>query len=308
MKLLSILIITWNTRDLLAACLTALAAELQQFVADQVEVVVIDNASTDGSAALVQQRFPWVRLVQNCVNVGFAAANNQAMQQASGRYLFLLNPDTEVYPQALATLVQFMETQPTVAVAGPRYLNPDGSLQISCYPAPTLAREGWRLFHLDRLYPFGVYPMASWCMATSRRVDVVQGAAFLVRRTALEQVGLFDTTYFIYTEETDLCQRIRRAGWSIYFVPAASILHHGGQSTRQVALAMFLQLYRSKLLYFRKHHGAGATFLYKLLLFCATLVRLSLTPLVWLEAPTQRRQHLILASHYCRLVLALRKL
>lgn len=305
MRLLSIIIITWNTRELLAACLAALAAEVQRFGAAQVETLVIDNGSTDGSAALVQQRFPWVRLLINPVNLGFARANNQAMQVATGQYLFLLNPDTELCSQALTTLIQFMETHPQAAVAGARYLNPDGSLQSSCSPAPTLAREGWRLFHLDRLYAFGVYPMARWDMATPRLVDVVQGAAFLVRRRVLEQVGYFDPAYFMYTEEVDLCRRIRQAGWSIYFVPTACVIHYGGQSTRQAALAMFLQLYRSKILYFRKHHGAIVAFLYKLILFGATLARLGLTPLAWLEPPPQRRRHLTLANHYRHLALTL---
>lgn len=305
MTLLSIIIVNWNTCTLLAACLASVEAELANFAADQVETWVIDNASTDGSAGVVQSHFPWVRLLKNRVNLGFASANNQAIQVARGRYFFLLNADTALLPGALSTLVHFMEAHPQAAAAGTRYLNPDGSLQLSCYPAPTLAREGWRMFHLDRLYPFGVYPMATWCMQTARRVDVVQGAAVLLRRTVLDQIGCFDTRYFMYTEEVDLCQRMRQAGWSIYFVPTACIMHHGGQSTRQAALTMFLQLYRSKILYFRKHHGATATFLYKVMLFCATITRLGLTPLAWLEAPPRRRQHLTIAKHYRHLALTL---
>lgn len=305
MTLLSLIIVNWNTCALLAACLTAVEAELANFPGDQVETWVIDNASTDGSVGLVQTRFPWVRLLKNRVNLGFASANNQAMQVARGRYFFLLNADTELLPGALPTLVQFMEAHPQAAAAGARYLNPDGSLQMSCYPAPTLVREGWRMFHLDRLYPFGVYPMAAWCVQTPRTVDVVQGAALLLRRTVLDQIGRFDTSYFMYTEEVDLCQRMRQAGWSIYFVPTACIMHHGGQSTRQAALTMFLQLYRSKILYFRKHHGITATFLYKVMLFCATIMRLGLTPLVWLEAAPRRRHHLTVANHYRHLALTL---
>lgn len=305
MTLLSIIIVNWNTCTLLAACLASVEAELASFAADQVETWVIDNASTDGSVGVVQRRFPWVRLLKNSVNLGFAGANNQAMQVARGRYFFLLNADTELRRGALPTLVQFMEAHPQAAAAGARYLNPDGSLQMSCYPAPTLVREVWRLFHLDRLYPFGVYPMATWCRQTARTVDVVQGAALLLRRTVLDQIGCFDTSYFMYTEEVDLCQRMRQAGWSIYFVPTACIMHHGGQSTRQAALTMFLQLYRSKILYFRKHHGATATFLYKVMLFCATITRLGVTPLAWLEAPPRRRQHLTVANHYRHLVLTL---
>ncbi|MEZ4731875.1 MAG: glycosyltransferase family 2 protein [Caldilineaceae bacterium] len=257
--LLSIIIVNWNTRELLAACLASVAVEVAHFPADQVETLVIDNASHDDSVVMVQTRFPWVRLLQNRSNVGFAVANNQAMQVARGRYILLLNSDTEVLPHAFTTLVAYMETEPTVGAAGSRYVNRDGSLQPSCYPAPTLLRELWRMFHLDRIYAFGVYAMTTWSMDTPRPVDIVQGASLLLRRAVLEEVGLFDTDYFMYTEEVDLCHRIRRAGWQIYFVPTSCIIHYGGQSTRQAALTMFMQLYRSKILYFRKHHGASVT-------------------------------------------------
>lgn len=304
-KLLSIIIVNWNTRDLLADCLASVAVEVAALPAGQVETLVVDNASSDGSVALLQSHFPWVQLIQNATNVGFAAANNQAMAIAKGKYILLLNSDTKVLAQALAILVEFMEAHPEVGASGARYLNPDGSLQPSCYPAPTLARELWRLFHLDRFYPFGVYHMAQWSLLTPRSVDIVQGAALLVRRTVLDQIGFFDTAYFMYTEEVDLCERIRRARWPIFFVPTAMIIHYGGQSTRQAALPMFLQLYRSKILYFRKHHGAVATVLYKLILLGATLLRLVMTPLAWLETPERRRRHFTLAHHYRRLVMAL---
>jgi len=304
-KLLSIIIVNWNTRELVADCLASVAVELAAFPPGQVETLVVDNASSDGSAALLQTHFPWVQLIRNTTNVGFAAANNQAMTIAKGKYILLLNSDTKVLTPALTTLVEFMEAHPDVGASGARYLNPDGSLQPSCYPAPTLTRELWRMLHLDRIYPFGVYHMEHWSLLTPRAVDIVQGAALLVRRTVLNQIGFFDTAYFMYTEEVDLCERIRRAGWPIFFVPTAMIIHYGGQSTRQAALPMFLQLYRSKILYFRKHHGAVATVLYKLILLGATLLRLVMTPFAWLETAERRRRHFTLANHYRRLVMAL---
>lgn len=304
-KLLSIIIVNWNTRALVADCLASVAVELAAFPAGQVETLVVDNASSDESVPYIQTHFPWVQLIRNRTNVGFAAANNQAMAVAKGKYCLFLNSDTKVLAQALTTMVEFMEAHPNVGAGGARYLNPDGSLQPSCYPAPTLASELWRLFHLDWLYPFGVYPMDDWALHKPQAVDIVQGAALLVRRAVLDQIGCFDTSYFMYTEEVDLCQRMRRAGWAIFFVPAAVVVHHGGQSTCQAALPMFLQLYHSKILYFRKHHGAGATALYKLILFGATLLRLVMTPFAWLERPERRRRHLTLANHYRRLVMAL---
>ena len=322
--LLSVIIVNWNTRELIAACLASVAAEaaaLAQSIigpgigpeADKaqvemwagVETIVVDNASTDGSVAMLRSTFPWVTLIENSTNIGFAGANNQAVPYCHGRYLLLLNSDTVVLPGAFKSLIELLECNPKVGAAGARYLNPDGSLQPSCYPEPTLARELWRMFHLDRLHAYGTYPMAEWPVTAPRPVDVVQGAALILRRELLDAMELFDTTYFMYSEEVDLCRRIRQAGWQIWWAPTAAIIHYGGQSTRQVALKMFLQLYQSKILYFRKHHGQAVTWFYKSVLMTATLVRLLLTPLAWLESRERRAEHLALANRYRHLALTL---
>jgi len=296
---LSIIIVNWNTRDLLAQCLQSVYAHPPE---GEFEVWVVDNASTDGSAEMVRERFPQARLIRNAENVGFARANNQAIRQSSGRYVLLLNPDTEVKPGALETLVQFMDAHPEAGAAGARLLNPDGTLQSSCHPFPTLGREFWRLFHLDALRLCACYEMARWDPETLRPVDVVQGACVILRRKALDQVGLLDEDYFIYTEEVDLCYRLRQGGWRIYWAPQATVVHYGGQSTRQMPAEMFLRLYESKLLYFRKHHSRQAARAYKLILLAAATARLLLSPLAWLERPPQRQQHLALARCYRRLV------
>ncbi len=322
--LLSVIIVSWNTRDLIAACLATVAQEMALLASEWhqqnaerdhgtraptgselVEVIVVDNASSDGSVAMMRRDFPWVRLLVNRENIGFAGGNNQALSHCRGHYVLLLNSDTTLLPGAFCRLLDFMDKEPTVGIAGSRYLNPDGSLQISCYPAPTVSRELWRLFHLDKLHAYGTYPMHEWSIQRPRPVEVVQGAALLLRRELALRLGLFDPDYFMYTEEVDLCRRVRQAGWQIYWVPQSTIVHYGGQSTRQVAEAMFLQLYRSKILYFRKHHGAVATLLYKVVLLCATLARLLLTPLAWVQAPQRRQQSLTLASHYRQLFAAL---
>jgi len=302
---LSIIIVNWNTRDLLAQCLQSVYETVQGL---ECEIFVVDNASSDGSAAMVRERFPCVRLVENWENVGFARANNQAIRESTGRYVVLLNPDTVVKPGALEALVPFMDTHPQAGAGGARLLNPDGTLQTSCYPAPTLSREFWRLFHLDAYWLYAHYDMASWGLDRPREVDVLQGACLILRREALDQVGLLDEDYFIYTEEVDLCQRLRHQGWKAYWLPQAAVVHYGGQSTQQVAAQMFLSLYQTKLLYFRKNHGRRAAQLYKLILLAATLTRLLLSPVAWLERSPQRRRHLILAGHYGRLLLALPKM
>lgn len=314
---LSIIVVSWNTRDLLAQCLAALAGwptvdrgarPSSASSSLPFEVLVVDNASADASARMVRERFPRVRLIENRDNVGFARANNQAIRQSRGRYVVLLNPDTVVQPGALETLVRFMDACPRAGAAGPRLLNPDGTLQPACYPAPTLSRELWRLCHLDALRPYARYAVTGWHPDRPREVDVVQGTCLILRREALDQVGLLDEDYFMYSEEVDLCHRLRRHGWRVYWVPGAAVVHHGGQSTRQTAAAMFLRLYQGKILYFRKHRGERAARCYKLILLVTALARLLVSPLAWLECPPRRRRHLALAGHYCRLLGALVRL
>lgn len=299
---LSIIIVSWNTRDLLEQCLASVFASPP---ACAFEVWVVDNASTDGSNEMVRRRFPQVRLVENTDNLGFAGGNNQAIRASAGRYVLLLNPDTEVKPGALETLVRFMEEHPQAGAAGSRLLNPDHTLQPSCYPLPTLSRELWRLFHLDAVRPYGTYRMTDWSLDSPRAVDVIQGACLILRRTALDQVGLLDEDYFIYSEEVDLCFRLQKAGWQLHYVPRAKVVHYGGQSTQQVAAEMFLRLYQGKLIFFRKHRGWLAGQAYKLVLLAAAVARLLLSPLAWFESPSHRQQHLTLANNYWRLMMAL---
>lgn len=302
---LSIIIVSWNTCDLLAQCLESVSHDIRALCPLRVETLVVDNASTDGSAQMVREQFPWVQLIENQTNVGFAPANNQAIRRSRGRYVLLLNPDTDVKPGALVALVRFLDGHLGAGAAGARLLNPDSTLQISCYPAPTLSREFWYLFHLDVLLPYATYRMASWDLETPRAVDVLQGACLIIRREVLDQVGLLDENYFIYSEEVDLCYRMEQAGWRLYWVPQAQVVHYGGQSTHQAAAEMFLRLYQGKLLYFRKHHGRLAGQVYKLILVVAALTRLLISPLVWLESQPQRQRHLALARHYRRLLLTL---
>lgn len=302
---LSIIIVNWNTRELLAQCLESVSSEIHRLGPLSVETMVVDNASADGSPQMVHERFPWVQLTENQKNVGFARANNQAILQSTGRYVLLLNPDTEVKPGAFETLIQFMEAHPEDGAAGARLLNPDHTLQASCYPAPTLSREFWRMFHLDTLAPYGIYRMDEWDLNKHREVDVIQGACLILRHEALRQVGLLDGEYFIYSEEVDLCHRLQKAGWRLHWVPQAQVVHYGGQSTQQVAAEMFLRLYQGKVIYFRKHYGWLTSRSYKLILAAATLTRLMLTPLAWLERPSKREQHLTLANHYRRLLFSL---
>ena len=299
---LSIIIVSWNTRKLLEDCLGSILANPPTWPC---EIWVVDNASTDDSCAMLRERFPQVHLVENRENVGFARANNQAIQRCTGKYVLLLNPDTLVASGALQALVDFLDEHPDAGAAGARILNPDGSLQISSHPRPTLSRELWRLFHLDALSPYAAYPLTKWATDQPQEVEVLMGACLLLRKQALDKVGLLDEDYFIYSEEVDLCYRIQRAGWHIFWVPQAEVAHFGGQSTQQVPTEMFLNLYHSKIKYFRKNYGGSAVQIYKLILRIAAFSRLMLAPFAIFEHSSRRQKHLTLVDCYWRLVLAL---
>lgn len=251
---LSVVVVSFNVAPLLVRCLRAVLAER---VPGGHEVIVVDNASADGSAALVRERFPEVRLVANEANVGFARATNQGLALARGRALLLLNPDTEPQPGALATLLDFLDRHPDAAAVGPALRNPDGTRQRACFRFPTIV-----MFFLD-LFPLhprlmesrlnGRYPAER--RERPFRIDHPLGACMLLRREALEDVGPLDEGYFIYCEEVDWCWRARKAGWQIYHVPQAVVVHVGGQSTRQAPEAMFVALYRSRLRLLARHYG-----------------------------------------------------
>ena len=299
---LSIVIVSWNTKDLLEACLRS----VYDYPLDQpFEVWVVDNKSKDDSVAMVRAHFPQVEVIASEENLGFAGGNNRAIPHCQGEYVLLLNPDTEVKPGALNELVAFMDNHPEAGAAGSKLLNADGTLQPSCHPVPTLSREFWRMFHLDALIPYGSYNMEKWNLEQPREVDVLMGASMLLRKKVLDEVGLLDEGYFMYSEEVDLCFRLQKAGWRLYWVPQSQVVHYWGQSAKQVLAEMFLQLYRGKLRFFRKHYSGLTVWLYKIVLGMAALFRLSLTPLVWLRKSDQRDNKLHMARHYGRLLLAL---
>jgi hypothetical protein len=241
---LSILIVNWNARDLLLDCLRSVYRTLRGVT---FEVLVVDNGSRDGSVAAVRRAYPPVRLIENEQNVGFARANNQAMRASRGRYVLLLNSDTVVRPGALSGLVRFADRHPEVGIAGSRLVNPNGSLQPSWARFPSFWSEA-----LDRNVRHRV-PMAREPWAYE--VDWVGGACLLARREAIEQVGLLDEGFFMYSEEADWCYRMVQHGWKVAYLETAEVIHLGGGSSRMRSDAMAVELYRSKLRFFRKHYG-----------------------------------------------------
>ncbi len=289
---LSIIIVSWNTRDLLSQCLTSIALDLERIpptprlLSSSPEVFVVDNASTDGSAQMVREEFPWVRLIENAENAGFARANNQAIRESMGRYVVLLNPDTEVHPGALEAMLAFMDEHPEAAACGPRLLNEDGSLQPSCHPVLTPGREFWRLIFLDRIWRRATYDMERWDPTVPCRVEVIKGACLVLRHESLDHVGLLDDRYFMYTEEMDLCYRLLRAGYALWWIPYAIVTHYGEASSRQMAENMYIQLYRSKAQFHRKFGSERRVRRFRRLLWLAYVPRWVVAALGQLAVPS----------------------
>jgi GT2 family glycosyltransferase len=276
---LSIIIVSWNVRELLRGCLSSLHAcpELQLIPgadaparsgdALTAEILVVDNASADGSADMVAGSFPDVRLICNRENRGFTGGNNQGLALARGDCVLLLNPDTITPPGALRSMVRALHALPGTAVLGPELRYADGSLQSSRRRFPTLAMAmaestplSWhlpeRLNRWSRAYHMDDIPLPA--AGSTQPVDWLVGAALLMRRDALAQVGGFDVGYFMYSEEMDWCRRAADAGWQRVFLAGVSITHYEGKSSEQVVAERHIRFQTSKVRYFRKFHGALA--------------------------------------------------
>jgi GT2 family glycosyltransferase len=250
----SVIVVNWNTCALLHQCLQSVYAEAGSITC---EVIVVDNGSTDGSVEMVQREFDDAKLLANSDNRGFAAANNQGMAIAMGRYVLLLNSDTIVLDRAIEKTVAFADHHPDTAVIGCRVLNPDHTLQNSCFMFPSLLN--WFLFatYLYRLFPrsrlFGREQMTWWSRNDSREVDVVTGCYMLVRKETIDEVGLMDERFFMYAEETDWCYRFKAKGWKNRFTPDAEIIHIGGASAAKLGARRAQMIDQSMVRYMFKH-------------------------------------------------------
>lgn len=259
---LSIIIVNYNTCELLRDCLRSVFASQVEFA---YEVLVIDNKSPDDSAAMVRREFPEVRLIESPVNGGYAYANNLGLRAASGTHLLLLNPDTVLPTDALQGMYRFMNEHPDAGVAGPKLVLADGKLDLACRRSfPTLDVAFYRLAGLSRRYPqsprFNRYNLGYLDPDQMTEVDSVVGAFMWIRRQALEQAGLLDERFFAFGEDIDLCYRIKvEHGWKVYYNPQAVVTHYKSQAMRKDALRMNIQFYRAMWLFHQKHY-AGKTF------------------------------------------------
>jgi len=235
-------IVNTNSRELLLACLESLAGE-------GAELVVLDNASEDGSADAVRERFPDVQVIAQEQRAGFGANHNTVIRATDGRYVYVLNEDTTADDWGFARMVEYMDAHPRVAALGPRIVYPDGRRQASAWRFPTPLNA---LLSLPSLGKVGIVQSHG---DVSRPVDWVMGAALLLRRSALDEVGLFDEGFFIYSEEVDLQLRLRRAGWDVHFFPAVTVVHHESQFSADIPERRINEMWRSRHRYWRKHHS-----------------------------------------------------
>lgn len=249
----SVIVVSHNARAHIERCLEPVASGPH-------EVILVDNASVDGTPELVRRRFPSVRLLEPGENLGFGAANNEGMRVASGRWFLLLNSDAWPVGEAVEALAAHAEARPRAAVVGPRLLNVDGSLQRSVRGFPTAWRLATEYFFLRKLAPrsrLNAFYGAGFDHRRPREAEFVSGAVMLVRRQAVEEVGGFDPDFFMFSEEVDLCYRMRAAGWAVEFTPAAEFVHVGGASTRPAWDRMFREQIRGHLRFLAKHEGPG---------------------------------------------------
>jgi hypothetical protein len=249
---LSVVVVTYNARGHVERCLETVAEGPH-------EVIVVDNASTDGTQELVRERFPSARLIELPENIGFGAANNVGMEAAGGDYSLLLNSDAWPRADGIESLRAIAEANPEVGIAGPRLVGPDGRLQKSVRGFPTLWRLATEYFLLRKLAPgsrlLNNFYGSGFDYGSRRPAEFLMGAVLLLRRDAVEEVGGFDPAFFMFSEEVDLCYRMRAAGWAVEFTPDAEFVHLGGASTAPAWDRMFREQLRGHLRFFAKHHG-----------------------------------------------------
>ncbi len=280
---ISVIIVNWNVKDLLRHCLqSVIASEIQ----GDVEIIVVDSASGDGSAAMVRREFPQVKLIASDENLGYAKGNNIGAAQASGNYLFLLNPDTRLKANTLATLRAYLQAHSNVGVLAPQLLWPDGSVQSSRRRFPTLATLFWESTLLHQWFPGNKFARAyhynDISPAKTAPVDWAVGAALFLRREVWKQVGGLDESFFMYFEETDWQHRVAKAGWKIHYLPAAKVTHYEGQSSGQVFAARTIRFQRSKICYARKYFGRGGAQMLRIFLWLTFAFQWTEESLKWL--------------------------
>jgi GT2 family glycosyltransferase len=296
----SVVIVSWNARALLRDCLSSVYDQTQGV---SFEVIVVDNASSDGSAAMVRRDFSRALVIENAENLGFVAANNQAFEIAKGRYFLLLNSDTIVLDDAIAGTVAYADLHPKGAAFGCKVLNRDRSLQLSCFMFPSCLNMLFQATYLYKVFPrsrlFGREFLSWWDHEEERRVQAISGCFSLVRKEAVDAVGPMDPIFFFYGDDVDWCRRFAQAGWEVRYFPGARIVHFGGQSTSLMRRSFRLQLTSAALVFCRLHYGLASFVAYRLLAALFYALRIPLWAAKAIVDPSRRRPNLETAGTYC---------
>lgn len=271
---LSIIIVSWNVREDLLRCMRSIEENKPSCT---FEVIIIDNASTDGTLDMIKKCFSEVKLIKNHENCGFAAANNQGLKRLQGQYILFLNPDTIIHPKSLDILVEFMDSNEDVGACGPKLLNADGSTQdsVRCFPSFRGALHRHTVFKFLGIFKGAYRKWVMYDFKNDKQIDVdqVMGAALMVKKSITDKVGPMDERFFMYYEEVDLCYRIKQAGWRIIYKPEAVITHIGGSSSGQIPVSKRIMAMTSLLKFFRKHRGTFVTRIFSCVFKPAIILR-----------------------------------
>jgi GT2 family glycosyltransferase len=253
---ISVVVVSWNAKAFLLKCIQSI---IRQSVPDPPEIIVVDNASTDESAQAVNDNYPGVTVIRNDGNYGFAKANNIGIRASGGTYLFLINSDVVVSEGCFQQCVRYMDEHPDIGMLGPRIVGSDGNVQRSCMGYPSLWNTLCRALALDSLFPnsrlFGGHLLTFWNHDETRTVEVINGCFWVLRRSAVEQVGLLDERFFIYGEDVDWCRRFNESGWKVVFLSEADALHYGGASSANSPIRFDIEMQRANYQYWTKHHS-----------------------------------------------------
>jgi GT2 family glycosyltransferase len=289
----STVIVVWNAMKYVVECLESFDHCCRDSCS---EVIVVDNASSDGTPELVAERFPWVKLVRNEENLGFAKANNIGIALASGEYLCLVNSDVKFVQDCFTPMAAYMDAHPDVAMLGPRMLDAEGKVGRSTMRFPTLWNSFCRALGLDSVFKrsrmFAGQLMSDFSHSETVDAEVLNGWFWMVRRSALAQVGVLDERFFMYGEDIDWCYRFHRAGHRIVFFAGAEAIHYGGASSASAPVRFYVEMQRANRQYWRKHHGRLAQFAYLFLLGLQHSIRIAGYSLGFLLWPSRRGESL----------------
>jgi len=272
---LSIIIVNYNAGELLRECIESIKDNSSNI---NYEIITVDNNSSDNSVGLIKNGFEDLDIIANKINVGFARANNQGIKRSKGRYILLLNPDTVILPDCLKKMIEFMDDHAEAGVSGCKVLNPNGTLQLACrrsFPTPSVSF--YRLTGLSRLFPksktFARYNLTYLNPDVAQEVDAVSGSFMMIRRKALDGVGMLDEQFFMYGEELDFCFRMKEKGWKVYYVPDAEIIHYKGKSSQQRKRKAVIDFHKAMYIFHKKHSARHTFFMLNWLIILGITLR-----------------------------------